>query len=201
MYRRSGPFSQDFEVSNELNYENFNLVFHKAFGHADDPAVAYEQLRQKLIQFFLIRGHNSDAEDLADDVINLLLRKMRDGSVLIAGEEGGVFRFALGVARMVNVEQHRRKQRKQAVLSSYPYLGTLHQDDSFEAESYSKALESCLKQLKPNERELLTEYYGERHGETKRLAFELGVSHGKLRVQVHRLRKRLREMMGQYLNQ
>jgi hypothetical protein len=54
--------------------------------------------------------------------------------------------------------------------------------------------------LKPNERKLLIEYYGPRKGETKRLAFELGISHVKLRVQVHRLRRRLREMMDQYLN-
>ena len=201
MYLRGGSISRDFEMLNELNYENFNLVFHKTFGHADDPVAAYEQLRQKLIQFFLTRGHGTDAEDLTDDVINILLRRMWDGSVLIADEEGGVFRFAWGVARMVDVEQHRRRQRKQAVLSSVLYLGALYQDDSFEVEWYSKVLESCLKQLKPNERDLLTEYYGERHGETKRLALELGISHGKLRVQIHRLRKRLREMMDQYLNQ
>jgi RNA polymerase sigma factor (sigma-70 family) len=187
------------EVSNELNYASFHLGFQKAFRHADDPAAAYEQLRQNLIQFFLIHGHGTDADDLADAVIDRLLKRVCDDSVQIEDDKG-VFRFALGVARYVNLEQLRRKHRKQSVLSAGSYLGTLHPDDTFEAERYSKALESCLKQLRPNERKLLTEYYGVRQGETKRLALELGISHGKLRVQIHRLRKRLRQMMDQHLN-
>ncbi len=182
------------EVSNELNYESFKLALHKAFGHAADPAAAYEQLRRRLIRIFLNYGHSIDAESLADDVIDRVLKRIYDDSVEIEGKEQ-VSRYALGVARNVNLEQRRKHE-----LRSNSYLVALHQDDFLEAERRSKALEICLKNLKPNERKLLTEYYGNRRGETKRFAAELGISHENLRVRVLRLKQRLKEMMDQYLN-
>ncbi len=178
-----------FEVSNELKYD-FHLAIKKAFGHAVDPAAAYEHLRRKLIRYFQSRGHNADAEYLADDAMDRVLTKVSDGYVQIENSNS-VANFALGVARYISLEQHRTNQSS--------HSPTLPREDSFE-ERYYEALDSCLKKLKPNERKLLTKYYGEHRGETKRLAVELGISHQSLRVRTLRLRKRLREMMDQYLN-
>jgi RNA polymerase sigma factor (sigma-70 family) len=189
-------------MSNEINDESFTGGFHKAFGHADDPPVAYEQLRLKLIYFFLCHGHNLDAEDLADEVINRLLQKLSDGTEQIKD----VVKFAFGVARNVNWEQRRRKQGKLSELSldsdfgELPQKVSFEQEDSFDKERYFEALERCLEQLKPKERKLLTEYYVVRRGETKILARELGLSHNNLRIRVFRIKQRVKEMMNQYLN-
>ena len=179
-------------MSNELDYESFNLAFSKAFGHADDPGAAYEQLRRKLIQFFLNHGHSGDAEYLTDEVIDRILKKVREGSLPGEGNNGAL-RFALGIARNVTHEHLRERKRRER-----SYLEMLRQVDSFQEERHFELLARCFEQLQPYERELLTRYYGVRRGETKRLAAELGISHENLRIQVFRLRQRLKEMMDQY---
>jgi RNA polymerase sigma factor (sigma-70 family) len=186
------------EVSNELNYESFNFAFNKVFGHANDPGVAYEQLRRKLIRIFLSHGHSAEAEYLTDDVIDRILKKACDGSLPIEGDNDAFPRFALGVARNVLHEQLRERKKRERVANSY--IEMLWQMDSFQEVEHFKLLASCFGQLQSSERELLTKYYGVRRRETKRLAAELGMTHENLRIQVFRLRKRLREMVDQYLN-
>jgi RNA polymerase sigma factor (sigma-70 family) len=181
-----------------LTYESFHVGLNKAFGHAADPAAAYEQLRRKLIQYFHIRGHSADAEYLADNAMDRVLAKVSDGYVHIVDDKS-VSNYALGVARHIIMEQRRTNQGKQSELSSGSYLRAFQQEDSFEVERYYEALDSCLKKLKPEDRKLITKYYEGRPGATKRLAAELRISHQALRVRAMRIRHRLKEMMDQYL--
>lgn len=181
----------------ELTYESFHLGFNKAFGHAADPAAAYEQFRRKLINYFQLRGHSTDAEYLADKVIDRVLTKVYDEYVHIDHDKS-VENFALGVARNVDFEQRRMKQSNQSKVSERSYLAALQQEDSFEVERRSRALDICLTLLKPDDLKLITEYY-KHPGGTKGLAAELGITHQALRVRAMRIRHRLKEMMDQYL--
>jgi RNA polymerase sigma factor (sigma-70 family) len=187
-------------VLNELTYESFHLAIKKAFVHAVDPAAAYEQLRRKLINYFLTRGHNIDAEYLADEVMDRVLMKVSDGYVRIQDDKS-VSNFALGVARNVDLEQRRTKQKHQSRLSERAYLEALQQEnDVLGIDRRSKAFNICLKELKPEELELLMEYYIDHRGDTKDLAAELGISYHNLRIRIFRINQRLREMMDQQLN-
>jgi len=192
-------------VSNELTEEVFHRAFTKLFGYADDPPAAYEQLRQKLVQYFRSNSHSYDRESLADKVMDRLLKIAGKRYVRVEDDESA-YRFASRVAYFVNLEQ-RRQDDKQWEFPEDLSLDLVKQDDFLEAEARRQtaerratALEACLAQLKPKDRELLSDYYGKYHGHTKRLALELGITHETLRIRVFRLKVRLKEMVDQYLN-
>jgi hypothetical protein len=66
-----------------------------------------EQLRQKLIQFFLIRGHSTDAEYLTDDVIDRLLKKMCEDSLQSSRSE------------QLRVQVYRLRKRLRKMMDEY----------------------------------------------------------------------------------
>ncbi|MET0650734.1 MAG: hypothetical protein ABW208_29345 [Pyrinomonadaceae bacterium] len=142
----------------------------------------YEAIRNGLIQFFLHR-RCLNPEDLADETINRVARKMEDVSKNYEGEPA---RYFYGVATRVYQEQLRgAKTPPPAVV----------EEDATEVEQMHDCLSKCLETLSPANRDLILRYYAEQKrakiDSRKMLASTLNIRANELRVRVHRIRKAL----------
>src|ERR1044072_6747769 len=70
----------------------------------EQAATKYEEVRRKLIKIFACRGC-AEAEDLADETINRVIRKMQE---LIDSYVGDPALYFYGVARNVHLEYVRK---------------------------------------------------------------------------------------------
>ena len=157
-----------------------------------DPEAAareYEFLRRRLTTFFTLRGVDSP-ESLADETIDRVARRMEEGE----GIEH-VRAYVHGVAHRVALEGGRRQARERQAVATH--LRKVSDSESMEspAESRASCLDRCLGKLPRESRLLLQRYYhpGELSSRDNRhrLAQELGISQGALKVRVHRLRVQL----------
>jgi DNA-directed RNA polymerase specialized sigma24 family protein len=153
----------------------------------DRAALAYERLRDRLIG--LLRWWGAlPAEELADETLDRVARKLEEGTEIPDGSLGAYVR---GVARMVFHEWTRKPRAERAavdVAAAPPEASD---------ETTLSQLDGCLDALAPAERRLLLRYYGEgRLADVRRdLAGELGLSQTALRIRAHRLRVRLEAAM------
>jgi DNA-directed RNA polymerase specialized sigma24 family protein len=138
----------------------------------------YEALRRKLINFFAWE-HCESPDDLADDVLNRLARKVMEGTVIPY-----VDRFALGIARLVMHEEERKRRSRQAVLREFQ-VNTKANGSDWRGLA---AVEPCLQALPPGRREFIARYYSE---DRNALARELGISMNALRNRALRIREEL----------
>jgi DNA-directed RNA polymerase specialized sigma24 family protein len=147
----------------------------------------YEQLRAKLI-FFFTRKALEVPEDLADEVLDRIGRRLAEGLAILS-----VDAFALGVARHVAQEQTPIRNRVETVdpifFHNVPAVSTTFNED--ERLVY---LERCLRRLPSYDSQLLKGYYlggGGAISARKNMAERLGVSPGTLRQKVFLIRRRL----------
>jgi DNA-directed RNA polymerase specialized sigma24 family protein len=158
-----------------------------------DPARAsrrYEELRRKLVDLFRWRALGAP-EDLADETIERVARKLEAGEVL----RGDVARYAGGVARLVALEAGRRGWREAptdgAVLDTHP--ARVEDDDG----GARGCLDRCLEELAAPARDLLLRYQLDegrtRIDQRKAIAGELGIGLNALRIRVHRIRAQVEQ--------
>lgn len=143
----------------------------------------YEAIRKSLITLFLTR-QCYEAEDLADETINRVAKKVKELKSNYAGEPA---RYFHGVAKKVSLEYHRRNVKLIETPAAAP--------SREELEPYLDCLDDCLSKLKPRERETILDYYQEqkqvkieRH---KEMGQRLQVKSGALRGRVFRIRVKL----------
>jgi DNA-directed RNA polymerase specialized sigma24 family protein len=148
-------------------------------------------LRGTLLRVFRWRGAVLP-EELADEALLRVERKVSEGV-----EVGDVRLFALGVARLLLLEEMKDRVRHERALDEWKreIVSPPRRDDRRMA-----ALERCLERLDPENRALLLEYYtGERSmkiDNRRRIAERLGIPLPSLRIRVHRLRERLEKCVG-----
>jgi DNA-directed RNA polymerase specialized sigma24 family protein len=156
----------------------------------EEAGRAYEIIRSRLIALFVCRGC-SNAEDLADETINRVMRATQKEDFIY---EGAPIRYFYGVAKMVHLESLRRKPIPEAPVH-----------DTAAVESAHQCLERCVGQLPKRSRQLLMGYYQEqgraRFAQRTNLASTLGVPMSTLRVQAHRIRSLLRECIDKCLEE
>ena len=151
-------------------------------------------LRERLI-FFFSRRMLLLPEDLADEVLNRLARRLEEGEA-IANIKG----YALGIARHVLQEQRAKSDRERAAseefhrnVSHEPL--TIDEDEEIRLERMRR----CLERLPRSDQEMLSEYYvAEGSGKIparRRLATTSGMSHASLRKRVFVLRAMVRRCM------
>jgi RNA polymerase sigma factor (sigma-70 family) len=153
----------------------------------DDPgraALRYEEIRRRLITIFLGR-RCEDAEDLADETINRVAKKVGKLKETYVGDPS---RYFFGVANKVSLEQC-RKRGKPPPPPPEPPRGEL--------EPYLACLDECLETLDPSSRELILHYYLEQR-QAKILSHiemgkRLGLKAGALRARAHRIRLKLQK--------
>ena len=166
-----------------LSQDDFDALLDWLDSDREQAGIKYEQIRSSLIKIFTGRGC-LDAEELADETINRVTRKINDIKSDFRGDPALYF---FGVAKMLLLEYMRRK----------PPQNPPPPPDSGRAELEYRCLERCIERLSEEDRALLLREYGAK-GRTqaerrKALADELGISLNALRIRVYRIRVALKE--------
>jgi len=164
----------------------------------DSHGETYVGMRNRLVVYFDRRNRLS-ADELADETLNRIARTLeRDGRI----ETTPPARYCFVVARFVLLEDIRR-DRLQVPLDEtrarVPHPGTAspvdQDDDAAAREVRLDSLDRCLEQLKPEQRDLIVEYYhGARQQKIERrreLAKRLGISMNALGIRASRIRSAL----------
>jgi DNA-directed RNA polymerase specialized sigma24 family protein len=162
-----------------------------------DPELAaekYETIRRKLIRLFEWRGCTAP-EDLADETMNRVARRLAEGIELRSNDPYGYF---CGVAHLVYKEVLRRAAREHRALESQGWPPASFTPEDEPADRRLEGLRRCLDRLPPDQRDLILRYYrGEdRPGESnirnrQSLARDLELPMNALRIRVHRVRRKL----------
>jgi len=152
----------------------------------------YEVIRTGLIRIFVSKGF-SDAEDLADTVINRVMKKLPEIRDTYVGDP---VRYFHGVARNIIRETLRRREIATETVPSF----------SEEVESHSDeydCLVKCLRFLAREKRELILDYHiydgRDKVEQHRHMAEELGITEGALRGRAHHLRGSLEKCIRQCL--
>ncbi|HUQ31535.1 MAG TPA: sigma-70 family RNA polymerase sigma factor [Pyrinomonadaceae bacterium] len=155
----------------------------------EDPERAgerYEILRRKLMKFFEWRG-SVNADELADETINRLVRKIEEGEDI-----RNLFAYSCGMARLVWLEVLKEQEWARGALEE---LNASSQYSSQAGSQRIECFESCLEGLTPENRALILDYYrAEKSGKIKlrkQLAEKLGTPVNALRIRAHRIRRQL----------
>jgi RNA polymerase sigma factor (sigma-70 family) len=159
----------------------------------------YEDIRHSLVVIFEWRGC-FDAEDLADETITRVLRKVPD---LVDGYTGDPALYFYAVAKRLAYEVSRRHQ----VRAELEDLETLRHPQVNDGEQNKRepeleCLDKCLAQLSPADRELILLYYQQDQPKIdyrRELARRYGLVPNALRVKVHRIRATLHACINECL--
>jgi RNA polymerase sigma factor (sigma-70 family) len=176
----------------ELNPEAFEKLLAWLNSDRDQAGKKYEDIRRRLIFILTCRGCTCP-EDLADDTINRVARKLPELNDSYKGDPSLYF---YGVARNVHREYVRKKS--DPMPSPAP-------DPPQELEQRYECLEQCMKRLTSKSRELVLEYYQEEKqakiDRRRELANRLGIAVNALRIRAHRIRASLQECLFECIKQ
>ena len=144
----------------------------------------YEAIRRRLVVIFVSRGC-PDAEELADETINRVIRRSQDMADSYQGEPIAYF---IKVAHHLHQEYVKRRARLAELPTDLPLPFAPDPDEDLE----HKCLEECMRELSLDNRNLVLEYYKENKqakiDHRKKLAKQLGIGLNALRIRAHRLR-------------
>jgi DNA-directed RNA polymerase specialized sigma24 family protein len=193
-----------------LTPDGFDTLLSQLDPDRDRAGVLYETIRRKLVRLFEWRGCGSP-EDLADETINRVARRLAEGVELRSSDPYGYF---CGVAHLVYKEVLRRSSRENRVLAEGGGWPPPSFDDGAEpSDRRLDCLRRCLEQLAPDQRDLVLRYYQGKSNQGKghrgksaqkkssqgddhirhrqALASEVGIPMNALRIRIHRLRRKL----------
>ena len=159
-----------------------------------DPGRAglkYEEIRRKLIIIFLNRKCG-EAEELADDTINRVARRVCEVKKTYVGDPA---RYFYGVAKKIFSEHVRKASKKRPVQPPTVSITEL--------EPQLKCLDECLDKLDPDSRELILGYYQEQKQAKilahKEMGENLHINAGALRARTRRIRLKLQKCVMECL--
>jgi DNA-directed RNA polymerase specialized sigma24 family protein len=174
------------------------LAFTRLLAWLDDGVHSngerYLEMRRRLVSYF-DRRNRSAAEELADETLNRIGRTLEQTGAIATKPPA---RYCYVVAKFVLLEDIRRERRH------VPLDETWHADVNRKAvgvgsdsgvklqEHRLDCLDRCLQELKPDQRELIVEYYADvRRQKIERrrdLATRLGISMNALAIRAFRIR-------------
>jgi DNA-directed RNA polymerase specialized sigma24 family protein len=162
----------------------FDLLLAQLDTDRQQAGTKYEALRRKLVKFFQWRGC-SFPEDLADETINRVARNLESGENI-----RHLAAYCVGIARHVFLESLRTRRHEEA-LHDVTYPSPCPPDE----DPRQDCLERCLRELSPENFQLIVQYYQEndqaRIEARRNLALRLGIPPNALRIRAHRIRLRL----------
>jgi RNA polymerase sigma factor (sigma-70 family) len=168
---------------------------------APDPGAKYECIRESLVKLFIWNGC-WDAEDLADETIDRVMRKVPEIAIDYSGDPALYF---YGVAKML-LKEHRRQKTfssESRLFESRPLTCNHRNEDADEIDRKFKCLEECIAKLPADSRELIIDYYQEEKRAKidfrRQIAQRMGVDIENLRVRVFRIRGSLYKCMEKCL--
>ena len=174
------------------------LAFTRLLAWLDDGVHSngerYLEMRRRLVSYF-DRRNRPTAEELADETLNRVARTLAQTGAIATKPPA---RYCYVVAKFVLLEDVRRERRH------IPLDETWHVDGARPAARFGPdsggmlkeqrldCLDRCLQELKPEQRELIVEYYAdERRQKIERrreLATRLGISMNALGIRAFRIR-------------
>jgi|SRR5689334_19786682 RNA polymerase sigma factor (sigma-70 family) len=158
----------------------------------------YEAVRLALVKFFDWQGALTP-EDLADEVINRVARKIDEGDEL-----RDVPTYCHGVARLVLLE-HRKAviNRRAEVEEIDSFAAPPETAETIGADERRDHLERCLGEMPVESRQLVLRYYQDERRQKidvrAALARQLGIPLNALRSRVQRIRDRLEQCIKRRL--
>jgi RNA polymerase sigma factor (sigma-70 family) len=172
--------------------ENFDTLLRWIAADDKERAVTrFLQIRKALVKMFECRSC-IDAEDLADETVDRVLKKLPDIS---SGYSGDPALYFYGVAKNV-FHEYTRRPRTAELHDGIPIPDA--KNDIYEADH--ACLDKCLGELEARERSLIIRYYSYANPsvksfERKKLADEHGYSITNLRIRAYRIRAKLQECL------
>lgn len=183
-----------------LTPEQFDKLLDCLAADRESAAEQYEHLRRALITFFEFRGVPQPLDD-ADEVIDRVARRLDEGrEIFTANPRNYFYAVARNVWRERLASPVSEVELESAALpTSYLALNPLEILEAAESEKVRVLRLHCLQiglqQFEAAERELIVGYYigqgGDKIRNRQRLAAQLGISVGTLRVRACRLREKL----------
>jgi RNA polymerase sigma factor (sigma-70 family) len=147
----------------------------------------YVEIRHRLIRLYEWRNVRIAAEDVADETINRVARKLQQGTV-----PAHTFGYFSGVAHLVYKELL-RKPKGDHFPDDWP--DDRRHEEEEEQDPRLELIRQCLERLPEDQRTLVLQYHqGEHNIQTRKdLAERLGLPLNALRIRVHRIRKKIEE--------
>ena len=172
-----------------LTTESFDALLAQLAPDRERAGELYETIRHKLVRLFEWRGCASP-EDLADETINRVARRLAEGIELRSSDPYGYF---CGVAHLVYKEVLRRAAREHRALESGDWPAPVSLADDEPSDERLDCLRRCLQQLPVDQRDLVLRYHqGENNIRNRQaLADQMGIPMNALRIRVHRVRRKL----------
>lgn len=159
----------------------------------------YEAIRLALSKFFDWQGAFG-AEDLADEVINRVTRKIDEGD-----SPRDVPTYCHGVARLVLLEHRKTFLNRRAEVEEINSFAAPEQisEQAVEGDQRREYLDQCLQELPIESRQLVLRYYQDERQQKidarAALSRQLGIPLNALRSRVQRLRDRLEQCVKGHL--
>jgi DNA-directed RNA polymerase specialized sigma24 family protein len=189
------------EVSRDeplLTQTGFSRLLEWLDDGVDSNGDRYLEMRRRLVLYFERRNCPS-AEELADETLNRIGRTLEQDVVIATRPPA---RYCYVVARFVLLEEYRRArrhlpldERRAAEGPNHHGLRVVEPPGEALQEQRLDCLDRCLQQLKPEQRELIVEYYrDERRQKIERrreLAARLGITMNALGIRACRIRDAL----------
>lgn len=176
-----------------INEESFESLLAWLDPNREAAGQKYEVIRAGLIRIFVSKGF-SDAEDLADEAINRVMKRLHEIRDTYIGEP---VRYFHGVARYIIRETGRRKE---VAVDEVPVFSTKPDVHSDEYDCLLK----CLRFLPSEKRVLILDYYiydgRDKIAQHRNMATELGISEGALRGRAHHVRGNLEKCIQQCID-
>jgi RNA polymerase sigma factor (sigma-70 family) len=174
---------------NVISRNDFEMLLDWLDENRDKAAQKYENIRQKLIRIFCGRGCFA-AEELVDETFDRVTTKLPN---IIENYTGDPALYFYGVANNI----HHEWLRRQAKTKSLEFEDRITLPENQKSDVESDCLDTCLGELRVNQRELVINYYEKNKRAKiecrKKLAEELGISNAALQIRIHRIRESLRE--------
>ncbi len=187
-----------------LTQEALDKLLWRLDADRESAGQKYENIRRKLVKFFEYRGCGIP-EDLADETINRVVRRIDDGEEIRASDP---YLYFAGVARNVLREYWEKPEREWMTLEDLPPGKHPRQEPVASAGGESdqplECMNRCIEKLPPQNRELIIRYYSEEKRakieNRKEIAERLGIPLNALRIRVRRLREKLEACVLACLN-
>ena len=190
MAQRTGGATDARRARPGLTPDDFDRLLAALDASRERAGIQYEAIRVRLLRFFLCRSAPRP-EELADETIDRVCRKLAQGEVIRSADVG---RYFLGVARNVareawDLERRQRESRSLDAIRQMQTPAGPAEDDT------AGCLDRCLAAMAPESRDLLLRYYDndppEKIARRRALAEALGVKPNALRIRLYRLRAQL----------
>jgi DNA-directed RNA polymerase specialized sigma24 family protein len=178
-----------------LTQQSFDNLLRRLDEDRERAGQKYEQIRFRLIKFFEFRGALFP-EELADETINRVARKVDEGEEIRASDP---YPYFYGVARILLMQHWEKPERGALPLDELLPGQVPIESPRIAAEEETAArltcLKHCLDALPAGNRNLIVEYYewekGRKTSDRDELAKRLGMTANALRIRCHRLREKL----------